>query len=106
MFRITILHLVLDILMISLANFGGTLPSELGHLTSMTVFEADDNYFVGTFPNEFENLVGLETFDFRDVETLSGSLPSGMCDINIQGGLYVGFHVACTCCDTYDARHD
>lgn len=97
---------LLEMLMISLSNFGGTLPSELGHLTSMTLFEADDNYFVGTFPNEFENLVALETFAFRGVETLSGTIPSGMCNINVNGGMYVGHNVECACCDTYDTRHD
>ena len=91
--------------MISLTNFGGTLPSELGCLTSMKVFEADDNFFVGTLPNEFENLVALERFDFRGVDTLSGTLPSGMCDIDMKDGLYVGDRVKCACCDEYGGRH-
>ena len=83
-----------------MSGVSGTLPSELGMLVSLKVFEADDIYLEGTIPEEFANLVSLEVFSMVGVHSLQGSIPTGMCNLPLHTTLFMSEEVVCECCDS------
>jgi hypothetical protein len=58
-------------------NISGTIPSELGLLSSMEGFAVGNNYLHGTIPQALDRWVNLTIFYVFDNE-LSGSLPSSI----------------------------
>jgi hypothetical protein len=58
-------------------NLMGTLPTELGHLTSITGgLELQSNYLTGTVPSEFGRMRLLSSSFRLDVNNLTSSLPT------------------------------
>ena len=53
----------------------GTIPSEIGNLTSLRDLELDDNQLSGTIPSEIGNLTSLRDLELDDNQ-LSGTIPS------------------------------
>ncbi len=62
------------------SNYGnrlkGTIPTELGQLTSLTSLDLNNNRLTGTIPTELGKLISLEKLDFRGNERMSGSIPT------------------------------
>jgi len=56
-------------------DFIGTLPSEIGLLTSLIDLNLENNDFTGTIPSEIGLLTGLNFFSLSN-NLLSGSIPS------------------------------
>lgn len=54
--------------------FSGTLPSEIGRLTSLKHFYALDNDFSGTIPSEVKSMMSLEDMVIAD-NLISGTIP-------------------------------
>ena len=53
----------------------GTLPSEVGTLTNITVFEVDHNALTGTIPTELGNLINRVELDLDD-NKFTGTIPT------------------------------
>ena len=53
----------------------GTIPSEVGDLINLNVFEIDNNALTGTIPTELGNLIKLVELDLDDNE-LIGTIPT------------------------------
>ena len=63
---------------LSNGNFAGTIPSELGAITTLKRIELYKNFDIdGTIPSEVGNLVNLEILHLHQT-SLSGSLPSSI----------------------------
>ena len=56
-------------------NLSGTLPPELGNLTTLEVLWLDENQLTGTIPTEMDRLINLRQLDLRN-NHLSGQIPS------------------------------
>jgi hypothetical protein len=50
------------------------LPSVLGELTKLTIFDVSYNFLAGSIPSTYENLVNMEIMNLQS-NVLSGSLP-------------------------------
>jgi hypothetical protein len=86
-----------DLTTVALAeNFmNGTLPSELGSLTTAVVaMYFSGNKFSGTIPTELGGLLELDTFTLHDTR-LTGSVPSAVCGLFDSAALKV-LSVDCT----------
>ena len=65
-------------------GLSGSIPSELGSLTSLTDLDLDVNDLSGSIPSELGNLVGLNTLSLGGND-LSGSIPSELGNLfNLQ----------------------
>ena len=71
----------------SLTNFGlqknalsGTIPTQIGQLTSLTDLYLHNNALSGAIPTQIQDLTSLTTF-YLFKNTLSGSIPNGVCDL-------------------------
>ena len=53
----------------------GTIPSQIGNLTELRVFEVDHNALTGTIPTELGNLINIVELDLDD-NKLTGTIPT------------------------------
>ncbi|KAJ0081877.1 hypothetical protein Patl1_10479 [Pistacia atlantica] len=60
---------------ISYLGLGGTIPSQLGQLSSLQILDVSNNEFSGIIPSSIFNISTLESIDFS-VNQFSGSFPS------------------------------
>ncbi|KAJ0082080.1 hypothetical protein Patl1_10486 [Pistacia atlantica] len=60
---------------ISYLGLGGTIPSQLGQLSSLQILDVSNNEFSGIIPSSIFNISTLERIDFS-VNQFSGSFPS------------------------------
>jgi Leucine-rich repeat (LRR) protein len=58
-------------------NFPGSIPTELGHLTNLKILNLIDSHLTGVIPGELGNLTNLETL-YLDRNRLSGSIPAAL----------------------------
>ena len=58
----------------------GTIPAEIGHLTSLTWLNLRDNDLSGSIPAEIGDLTSL-THLYLNRNDLTGSIPAGVCDL-------------------------
>lgn len=65
-------------LSITNSTLTGTIPSEIGHLSSLRRLWLYSNKLTGTIPAEIGNLDQLEVFEVHH-NSLGGSMPSGVC---------------------------
>ncbi len=65
----------------NLRNWMGPIPTEIGLLTNLAVFEATDNYLEGTIPTEVGLLTNLHTFNVG-YNFLSGGIPPQMAGLS------------------------
>ena len=56
-------------------NLVGTIPSQIGILTKLRVFEVDHNGLTGTIPTELGNLINIVELDLDD-NKLTGTIPT------------------------------
>ena len=61
--------------------FIGSIPKELGNLTSVQVVDLSCNELTGTIPTQFANLNYLHYLDLSD-NFLSGSVPDALCQLS------------------------
>ena len=61
----------------------GNIPSEIGNLTNLTFFSLKDNAFNGTIPSEIGNLTNLNVLRLANNQ-LNGEIPIEICDLNIN----------------------
>jgi uncharacterized protein YjbI with pentapeptide repeats len=64
-------------------NLVGTIPSELGDLTTLTSLDFSGNSLSGAIPTELANLTGLTALDFS-TNFLTGPLPQWLSDMAIS----------------------
>jgi hypothetical protein len=64
----------LTVLILRWCNFSGTIPSEIGLLTNMETIQWEGNNFDGTLPEELNNLTELSKLARRVVYCLGGLL--------------------------------
>jgi hypothetical protein len=78
----------------------GTLPAELGSLTTMIEMYLDGNQFSGTIPKEFGGLLELAICTLHDTR-LTGSIPSAVCELFTSAELdYLSVdctEISCSC---------
>jgi hypothetical protein len=67
----------------------GTLPSQLGTLSSLQTINMDDNNLHGTIPHELGNLAKLQDI-FLYSNRLTGSIPSTFCKLAFLQDLRIG----------------
>ena len=65
----------------------GSIPTEIGNLTSLKGLFLKNNYLSGSIPTQIGSLTSLQFFYLYD-NTLSGSIPDGVCDLN-PGNFYL-----------------
>ena len=56
-------------------NIYGTLPSEIGLLTQLSLLQVAETSVTGTIPTSYNNLLSLETYSFNYNGQISGALP-------------------------------
>ncbi|GFP79546.1 LRR receptor-like serine/threonine-protein kinase fls2 [Phtheirospermum japonicum] len=63
-------------LKLSLSNFSGIVPPQLGNLTSLQTLDLKDNYFTGVIPPQLGNLTNLQTLalERNKLKTLPSSI--------------------------------
>lgn len=61
-------------------GLSGTIPSEIGTWSSLSVLELDDNFFGGTIPSDLGNLSLLANLNLGGLP-LSGTVPQQVCDL-------------------------
>ena len=61
-------------------DLNGTIPAEIGHLTSLLYLGLSSNDLSGSIPAEIEHLTSLTEMHFREND-LTGSIPDGVCDL-------------------------
>ena len=64
----------------------GTLPTELGLLTSLMSLQLDGNRLTGTIPSELARLSLLETLSLGGGNRIDGSVPSQVCAMLSRNG--------------------
>jgi Leucine-rich repeat (LRR) protein len=57
-------------------NLKGSLPAELGDITSLEELELIKSGLTGEIPTAMGNLVNLHTFNIRDSKTITGEVPA------------------------------
>mmetsp|Transcript_16936 Transcript_16936/g.22700 ORF Transcript_16936/g.22700 Transcript_16936/m.22700 type:complete len:88 (+) Transcript_16936:145-408(+) len=84
----------------------GTIPAELGALSSLETLSLFGNRLTGTIPAELGALSSLETLVLQS-NNLSGSMPSDVCNLRTTNGGVLRFleadcisEVVCSCCTT------
>ncbi len=70
-------------------NLTGTIPSELGNLSSLTSLHLDGNSMTGTIPKELGNLSNLSELDLAD-NNLTGTIPSELGNLSSLTWLDLG----------------
>ncbi|KAI3755148.1 hypothetical protein L1987_54943 [Smallanthus sonchifolius] len=71
---------------LSLNNFSGIIPSEIGHLSNVVYLDLSANQFTGTIPEqigELRNLANLHLFQNQ----LNGSIPQCICQMSFLSGI-------------------
>lgn len=83
----------LEVLDLSYAGIGGSVPSDLAELTSLRQVVACSNGLVGPIPSAFTTLPNLEVFEFCD-NKLTGEMPLMQSPVlltyNVENNLLVG----------------
>jgi Leucine-rich repeat (LRR) protein len=59
-------------------SFTGTIPTTIGLLSSLSVFDVSSNYLSGTIPTEIDNCHNLRMINVGYNLLLNGPLPSGI----------------------------
>ncbi len=72
-------------------SIDGTLPPELGDLTSLTYLDLGDNNFIGNIPVELGNLTNL-TYLNLDGNGLTGSIPAELGNLSALTTCYLGYN--------------
>mmetsp|Transcript_16932 Transcript_16932/g.22696 ORF Transcript_16932/g.22696 Transcript_16932/m.22696 type:complete len:88 (+) Transcript_16932:217-480(+) len=82
----------------------GTIPAELGALSSLQRLELQSNQLTGTIPAELGALSSLETLVLQS-NNLSGSMPSDVCNLRTTNRGLLSLlqadcksEVVCSCC--------
>jgi hypothetical protein len=68
---------------------GGSLPSELGMLTKLTLLDMSNNVVTGVIPTQFGFLRALTTLDL-DRNLLRGVIPAQLGDLSVLSELFLG----------------
>ena len=90
----------LNILSLSRSTIAGTIPTELGSLTSLGFLSLLGNSLTGPIPSELGRLTGLRSLYLHD-NVLTGTIPVGVCDLadsDSLSHLTTGCSVTCDCC--------
>jgi Leucine rich repeat len=88
----------MEALVLSHSRLSGTLPSEIGLLTELSMLQVSHSYMTGSIPTEVAKLTNLEIGWFHGTQ-ISGSVPSDVCGIkDIQKDWRVSCEVECACC--------
>ena len=66
---------LLTTLVLSVNQLTGTVPTTLGNLNDIEIFDIDGNYFSGTIPSEVSQLTNLRSLQLND-NSFTGSLPN------------------------------
>ena len=77
----------------------GTIPSEMGNMEALEIFNMDYNMFSGSIPAALSNLSNIRNWNlsFNDIE---GTVPTGICELPHLESLAVDCEdVACDCCE-------
>jgi Leucine-rich repeat (LRR) protein len=89
----------------------GSLPSELGNITSLDEMYLNNNGFTGSIPAEFANLSHLHILDIIE-NRLTGTVPGEICKLPELHLFYAdrigidGKQLECQCCrDINDFEH-
>jgi Leucine-rich repeat (LRR) protein len=69
----------------------GTIPSELGELSSIHALNLSNNQLTGSIPQKISNLDKLESLDFSH-NNLSGEIPSVLIDMNFLAVFTVAYN--------------
>ena len=75
----------LEILELYGNQLSSSIPSEIGNLTSLEVLWLTDNQLRGAIPSEIGDLTSLETLYVSDNTELTGELPAGLRFLPIRG---------------------
>lgn len=84
----------------------GTLPTQLGRMSSLTEMYLNGTHVSGTIPTEFGRLGALEELSVQDT-LLTGTMPRQVCrlpHLNMLSATCHGEHasVQCDCCTNQD----
>lgn len=80
-----------DVINLDENNISGTIPPELGNLSSIRTLDLGDNNFSGTIPPELGNLTNL-TFLNLDGNALTGNIPPELGNLNALTRLYLSYN--------------
>lgn len=64
-------------------DIGGTIPTQIGLLTGMTIFSLFGNPMTGTIPSELGEVTALERL-FLHFSDLTGTMPEEICQLRNQ----------------------
>jgi LysM repeat protein len=73
-------------------NLIGTLPSQLGSLTNLTVLNLASNQLSGTIPTELGNLVNLSSLYFQE-NALSGEIQTTITNLSTTVNFNIGYNM-------------
>lgn len=85
-------------------NLSGTIPTQLGNLTSLRQLWLSGNNLGGRVPTELGYLLGLKTLHL-EANKLSGSMPSQVC-ANYDGGIFRPLDVVGADCSAFGGTID
>ncbi|XP_062017302.1 probable LRR receptor-like serine/threonine-protein kinase At3g47570 [Rosa rugosa] len=79
-------------LVLSLNNFGGTLPTSISNLsTSLKMLWVHENQLHGSIPTGLENLVNLQSLTLGG-NSITGSIPADIGKLSTLGELYLSYN--------------
>ena len=102
-----------DSLDLSNNQLTGSIPSEIGNLTNLTLLYLYENQLTGSIPSEIGNLTNL-TYLKLSSNQLTGEIPESICDLNLNWSSSSSFNITnnqlCppypTCVEDYVAEQD
>jgi len=66
---------------LSVNSLGGSIPTALGQITTLTALTLNQNNFVGPIPSQLGNIPGLQSLILFN-NSLTGSVPSSLCGLS------------------------
>ena len=91
----------LHVLSLSRSMISGTIPTEVGNLSSLGFLSLRGNNMTGPIPSEVGRLSGLWSLYLHDNDLLTGTVPQDVCRLSLNGSLTyfsTGCSVLCGCC--------